>query len=392
MNIDSYFRLHQVDRCFVEAELCRVVGEIPHLCICLSGSLVEEIGNARSDLDAYVVTAAPDAARYSFGTAQIVQIGNIFVDIEFVHPEKLEKLIARMANFPAQELRDQRRSAVALTPGEMKLIHNISIAIPTEGGHFLRHVQDRIDAKIQSRLLFDYCAVLLDAVHQDVIGFIEANDIHSAKLSLRMYRLHVAGAFLAAMGETNPAEKWRSVKMREISMRNSRYALPGGRTIEEIIAFWFDSDLSIAIDSPAYSLTQLSMLSNAIVPWGLQRFVDDMPGVCEVPNIRDGSSIKFTGIPDPDFLLPVIAYDCVVRRDEVGIWLSRLGSAKRMYLNELGLETVLQFSGWKTMHGALNRLYEITDAPHTALERSVSDFHKILSSEKLVLAKGCSLC
>lgn len=388
MNVDAYYRCHRLDGPSVEAELRRLVGKIARLCICLSGSLVEGIGNARSDLDVYVITDAPDAARYSFGSAQIAQIGDIFVDVEFIHPEKLEKLIDHMALFPAHELRDQRRSAIALTPGEMKLIHNISIATPVEGDGFLRTLQDRINSKIQSRLLFDYCAILMDAVHDDVIGFIEANDVDSAKMSLRIYRQNLAGAFLAALGETNPAEKWRSMKMQRAKERKIGHVLPGGRTIKEIVECWFDSDTSIAIDSPTQSLMRLSMLSNAIVPWGVQRFADNLPGVNQIVKVREISSMISIDKPGSDIPLPVIAYDCVVRRDEIGVWLSRLGSSKRIYLNQLGLETVLQFSGLKTMRGALNRLYEISDAPQAELECCISDFHRMLSSEQLVFAKG----
>jgi hypothetical protein len=388
MNVDTYYRRHQCDGPSVEAELIRLIGEIPRFCVCLSGSLIEGIGNGRSDLDAYVITDAPDPARYSFGNAQVAPIGDIFVDIEFIHPEKLEKLIARAVGFSAQALRDQRCSAVALTPSEMKLLHNISIATPVEGEEFLRDLQGRIDVKVLSRLLFDYCSVLMDAVHQDVMGFIEANDADSAKSSLRIYRQHVAGAFLAALGETNPAEKWRSVKMRQARERKTGHVLPGGRTIEEVVECWFDLDSSIATEACTQSLMQLSMLGNAIIPWGLQRFVDGMPGVGAVANLREVSSMNSIDRPGFDIPLPVIAYDCVVRRDEAGVWMSRFGSPKRLYLNQLGLETVLQFNGRKTMRGALNRLYEISDAPQVALERSVSDFHRILSSEKLVFAKG----
>lgn len=382
MDLSGYLRFHRVQESAWMAALDEVVADIPDGALALAGSLIEGIGNARSDIDVYLVAASPDDGRLSFGDAQVVAVGGLVVDIEYVDPARLRRLTDTLARFPSDEVRNQRPSAVALTLAEIKILHNLRVARPVRGEDAWRETVRAIDARGLARLLFDFCAVSIDMTQEDAVGFLEAEDPESAIALLRMLRQHLAGALLAAFGETNPAEKWRSLKLRSLAQTHGALRLPGGRSVSGAVAFLRDADAAIGVESPVRMLTELLQLAHAVLPWGLARFesgiaLDDVPvDAAAEPVVTDAD------VHSPP--LPALTHDTRIRRDAEGIWISRIGSARRIYINAIGHELLLHFDGRTQAGRAASYISAVAGLDREETDRCFRQFATVLSHERMI--------
>lgn len=387
MDLSGYLRFHRVQESAWMAALDEVVADIPDGALALAGSLIEGIGNERSDIDVYLVAASPDDGRLSFGDAHVVAVGGLVVDIEYVDPARLRRLTDTLARFPSAEVRNQRPSAVALTLAEIKILHNLRVARPVKGEDAWRATVRAIDARGLARLIFDFCAVSIDMTQEDAVGFLEAEDPESAVALLRMLRQHLAGALLAAFGETNPAEKWRSLKLRRLAQTHGALRLPGGRSVSGTVAFLRDADVAIGLESPARMLTELLQLAHAVLPWGLARFES---GVALNGEALDGVPVDAVAEPvvtDADAKtppLPALTHDTRIRRDAEGIWISRIGSARRIYINAIGHELLLHFDGRTQAGRAASYISAVAGLDREETDRCFRQFATVLSHERMI--------
>lgn len=382
MDLSGYLRFHRVQESAWMAALDEVVADIPDGALALAGSLIEGIGNERSDIDVYLVAASPDDGRLSFGDAQVVAVGGLVVDIEYVDPARLRRLTGTLARFPSDEVRNQRPSAVALTLPEIKILHNLRVARPVKGEDAWRDTVRAIDARGLARLIFDFCAVSIDMTQEDAVGFLEAGDPESAVALLRMLRQHLAGALLAAFGETNPAEKWRNLKLRRLAQTHGAQRLPGGRSVSGAVAFLRDADAAIGIESPVRMLTELLQLAHAVLPWGLARFesgiaLDDMSADAAVEPVATDAD----AMTPP---LPALTHDTRIRRDAEGIWISRIGSARRIYINAIGHELLLHFDGRTQAGRATSYISAVAGLDREETDRCFRQFATVLSHERMI--------
>lgn len=382
MDLSGYLRFHRVQESAWITALDEVVADIPDGALALAGSLIEGIGNERSDIDVFLVAALPDDGRLSFGDAQVVAVGGLVVDIEYVDPSRLRRLTGTLARFPSAEARNQRPSAVALTLPEIKILHNLRVARPVKGEDAWRDTVRAIDARGLARLIFDFCAVSVDMTQEDAVGFLDAGDPESAVALLRMLRQHLAGALLAAFGETNPAEKWRSVKLRRLAQTHGAQRLPGGRSVSGAVAFLRDADAAIGVESPVRMLTELLQLAHAVLPWGLARFesgiaLDDMCADAAVEPVATDAD----AMTPP---LPALTHDTRIRRDAEGIWISRIGSARRIYINAIGHELLLHFDGRTRAGRAASYISAVAGLDREETDRCFRQFATVLSHERMI--------
>lgn len=385
MDLSSYLRFHRVEECDFMSALRDVIVEVPGGALALAGSLIEGTGNHRSDIDAYVIAPVPDDGRLSFSAVQVVAIRGLMVDIEYVDPVALRRLTDTLAMFPSTEIRDQRPSATALSMAEAKVLHNLLLAHPIYGADVWCDKIRAIDAPSLARLLFDFCSVSIDMIQEDTLGFLEVGDSESGRTLLRMLRQYLGGAMLAAFGETNPAEKWRSLKLRRLKATHGDTCLPGGRSLRDAVDFWCDADAAIAREEPSTMLADLLQLADAVLPWALERFHSGLPLGVVLPTVPSQSSAN-EGADSP--VLPALSLDTRIRRDEQGIWISRIGSPRRIYVNDLGYELLLQFNGHTQAGCAATRLFAAADVECEEAHRCIDHFATILSHERMIWEGG----
>ena len=116
------------------------------------------------------------------------------------------------------------------------------------------------------------------------------------------------------------------------------------------LAFLRDADAAIGLESPVRMLTELLQLAHAVLPWGLARFesgiaLDDVPVDVPVDAVAEPVVTDADAKTPP---LPALTHDTRIRRDAEGIWISRIGSARRIYINAIGHELLLLMPGFAT--------------------------------------------
>lgn len=382
MDLPSYLRFHRLE----ERELMTALNEaivldMPGSALALAGSLIEGIGNSRSDIDAYVIAPAPCDGRLSFGTCQVVSVRGLMLDIEYVDLVLLRRLTDTLARFPSTHDRDPRTSAIALSMTEIKILHNLLLAQPVFGADVWHDTICAIDAAALARILFDFCSVSIDMTQEDSLGFLGADDPESARGSLRILRQHLGGAILATFGETNPAEKWRNLKLRQLKATYGDTRLPGGRNLREAVDFWCDADMAIAREAPLTMLSALLQLADSILPWALERFQSGISLSSVLPALSRQSSTKAS---IDSLLLPTLSLDTRIRRDKQGVSISRIGLPRRIYVNDLGHELLLQFNGSTQTSCAAARLFDATGVDHEEACRCIDYFYTVLLHEQMI--------
>lgn len=381
MRLDAFLSAHGSSRADLVATLLRETQGPDDAPLFLSGSLVEGLGNHRSDVDAYLVSATGAGEHAAFGDVILLELSDIIVDLEVVAPARLDALLDRLAAFPSSAPRDPRRAAVAFSPGETKLLHNLRVAEPVRGASRLVDLRSRLDVRALARIGLDLASVMLDAIHVDVLGFIEAGDDASARLQLRAFASQLAAALLAALGDTGLAEKWRTRRLALAASARGSLALPGGLTIARTVSRLAELDYTIAMQPPPSVLPQLVRLSHAIIPWAQERFLSGRPLDEAAPPALEQPPIEI----DADATaLPPLAVDCRLQRDGRGLWLGSIGSPRQLYINELAHELLLRFDGCTSRSQAATRLQQLTPAAPDELERCIGDFHAVLQANCLL--------
>lgn len=190
----------------------------PIVCAFVSGSLIEGIGNARSDLDVFVVTphgdveSAVDAVPFTFGEARIdiSYAEDIRVDTEVWTIHSIRVAAKQLREVPL----DDRAAMTSMDERRLQLAHRIRIGVPTVHDEMFRSIQGLFD---YARLAFVLCnRFLADYLNdaEDAAGAIGAGDGGTALLTSRAALGSVVDAYLAAHGETNAKPKWRVPKLR----------------------------------------------------------------------------------------------------------------------------------------------------------------------------------
>lgn len=184
-----------------------------------AGSLVEGIGNTRSDIDLYVLTEDEVDTDGFVDTASGSDVTIDFldgqrVDLETWRRSRLESLVERFAAF------DPRHSKLylAFSRHEIEFFHALLSGVALEGAELLEKYRTVVSPE-------RFCAAMrhmaLDASEgfvEDCLGALESDDLATATLMLRASQDGVVDALLAAHGVTNAKLfKWRQVFLDRVA-------------------------------------------------------------------------------------------------------------------------------------------------------------------------------
>lgn len=389
MFLDEFLRSHGVDF----TQLCCLVREYTQITddeiLYATGSLVEGLGNHRSDVDVYLVSDRDLADRCTVGSIIILPLSSCTIDIEVVSSRRIDDLIRRLSQYPPEGQRDPRRSALAFSPGELKLLHNLVIGIPINvGNDSFQALRSRIDPRAISRCLFDYNAVLIDVLHTDILGLLESGDFYSARSLIGNFLFSLAGAFLAVLGNTNPAEKWRVAKLLRFEGALDHAGLPGGLSISLVAEQLRGLHVDCApTASGVWSyFRRVVRLSNYIIPWGQRKFVAHTEdGHPTLPPIKSVSHVsEVVCLRDSSDSLPSLTAECRIHYDPEGYRLWRVGSAMTVTLNELAYELILQFDGNTRLGSAVEKLVGPTGETRTRLSAAANDLKDVLQQRGFI--------
>ncbi|HWL37535.1 MAG TPA: hypothetical protein VNQ77_15225 [Frankiaceae bacterium] len=183
--------------------------------VLVTGSLVEGLGNSRSDVD--IVTFADEViagASLDVATGSVVDIAHVSgvrVDHEVWTVAYVEELIERFAKYDVRE----EKFYMAFTRHEIELVHCVLAARAIQGADIHARWVEQLDparfADTMRHMAHDACEGFVD----DAVGALASGDLDTATLMTRAATESLVDAFLAARGVTSPKLfKWRQRILR----------------------------------------------------------------------------------------------------------------------------------------------------------------------------------
>ncbi|GGY26836.1 PqqD family protein [Paludibacterium paludis] len=389
MRLSDYLRSHRLDMTRLEAFVREQFAPLPDEPVYLTGSLVEGLGNRRSDLDVYLLTDRGMPSTLINGSMAIMALERTTVDLEVISPARVDALLARLASLPSNEMRDQRVSATAFAPAELKFLHNLRIGAPICNEDAFRRIASQVEGRRLARLLFDHAVAWINSLHVDILGLIEDRDHASARHLLHHYLGHLAAAFLAANGNTNPAEKWRVRKLAGLALGGGRAAMPGGASVAGMARSF--QALHIACEADAASVRRefgrIARMGHAIIPWGQRRFLENaaLEPQPEPPEDFPPAAHHHSGHDATEAPLEPLELDCHLRYAGNGDYvLTAIDDGTTLTLNESGYELLLRFDGRTSRREAVRSLAGLTRASPREMAGTLDDFQLLLETRGLI--------
>jgi hypothetical protein len=206
MNLEQFLHLKGSDLSCVVATARATLGIERCDMLLAVGSLVEGLGNSKSDLDLLLVTSRDDS---SFPSREVALLsGNCLTDVQILRVAELEEILARFEAWSRSSW--DVTHAVRLTPEERRLLHRLLHGTAL-------HVDDdnaiaaRLPARSDlARLKLHVARHLSRTIQVDMAGYRECGDYSSLVFAAQELLGHAVDGLAAGHQLTNPTAKWRS--------------------------------------------------------------------------------------------------------------------------------------------------------------------------------------
>jgi hypothetical protein len=226
MGITDFLKANEISLDDVIEKVKASVHLAPSDVLFLCGSLLEGLGNEKSDLDLFLVTNRRDIPFMSLHDVALA-VGWCLVDIRVVQRSDVEALLGRFNEWSRQPR--QPRSAKAFTIDDRKLLHRLRSGRALYGAPEFARLQDALSPIDLARHLLDWARYFADTFQVDLAGLRSAGDPYSMLFAAQELLGHAMDALLADHHYSNPNPKWR---IRQLSYLPDEWelALPGRRT------------------------------------------------------------------------------------------------------------------------------------------------------------------
>ena len=206
MDLADFLSRSGITRQDVIAKVDSAVHLTPGDVLFVSGSLVEELGNEKSDLDLFLITSRTDIQFTSLHDV-IVVVNDCIIDIRVVQHSAVEEILGRFNHWARQPR--LARNAFEFTDDDRKFLHRLLIGEAFYGASDLRKLKDCLDAKDLARHKLDWARHLAGTIQIDLAGLHSAGDQYSMLFAAQELLGHTMDGLLAGYGYTNPNQKWR---------------------------------------------------------------------------------------------------------------------------------------------------------------------------------------
>jgi len=198
----------------------------PHA-VWMSGSLVEGLGNAGSDVDLFVAVERVDPAwslvrqgsRYA---VDVRVLGGRRVDYEYWTLESIEAVRARLELLPLDDPATNNLNFLA--GDEVDFVHRLKVGVPLAGEAGFEEIRGRFDLEKFRRYLVQNAVQYVDDAFDDSVGMFEAGDLECAVLRARYTAELAVDVLLYHHGVTNDKAKYRAAKLRRLAAGDARAA------------------------------------------------------------------------------------------------------------------------------------------------------------------------
>ncbi|MFD0884807.1 hypothetical protein ACFQ08_09630 [Streptosporangium algeriense] len=194
-----------------------------HRAVYLAGSLVRGWGNSGSDLDVYVVSAAPRTAPSTalapvaltpdHVPVEVVHVDGVRWDIEYWTDSQVDQMFAKVS---WEEFDTNHSVADLLTSHEMDFLERLGSAVSVTGEEWLAGRRTQLESSAIRSILVSRALNLSDLFVEDAVGQLKAGDVESAVLSAKLAFGYAVNALHVSCGEFGHSAKWRARRFRQV--------------------------------------------------------------------------------------------------------------------------------------------------------------------------------
>jgi hypothetical protein len=232
MNIVEFLSRRGAELPAVMAKVDATVGLGARDVLLAVGSIVEGLGNSKSDLDLLLITPRGKSSLPSQDSVALL-VGACLIDVRILRQVEIEELLSRFKIWSQSPWNVTH--PVGFTLEERILLHRLL------HGHILhKGKSERIMARMPA--LIDLARLKLQVARQtsrtiqvDMAGYREARDFASLVFAAQEVLGHAVDALLAGYRLTNPISKWRSRMLESLpsDWERSLAVRPTGLTASE---------------------------------------------------------------------------------------------------------------------------------------------------------------
>lgn len=321
MDLDEFLRLQGVTLEDVVAQAKASLRLLPGDVVFACGSLVEGLGNERSDLDLYLVTRRQDIPYTSLNDVVII-VGPCIVDVRVVERAALDGLLRRFNDWSRAPRRP--RTAIGFSEDERRLLHRLRSGRALFGAGDFKDLQDQVNPADVARHRLDWARYHATTLQIDLAGLRGAGDQHSMLFVAQEILGHTVDGLLAAHGHTNPSWKWRVRQLRDLP-DSWEIELPGRLTGASPWERYWSLHRTPERTTPGIVLDyalRIVAFSRVVFPWAEQKLL--APAAPPVPPASPGG-------PTGGEPLPHLDVDVTIRYKEGRFELLRLNGRDQSY-------------------------------------------------------------
>jgi hypothetical protein len=222
MDIQTFMTMKRLSFEKIENAIRAQVGLKVEDAALLTGSLASGVGNARSDLDVYLLTER-DLDAYQKGPSIPTHCEGVFIDIEWVPSARLKMLQQALRVDVASDL----RNALQVQYGSLDFAHRLLVGVPLYNADRVEEAQRLVDREALLSTLEAQGITGIEAVQIDILGAVEERDVLTASLLLGRLVGHINQILLARGDVTDPNEKWRWRHLTQLHRLGALPNVPG---------------------------------------------------------------------------------------------------------------------------------------------------------------------
>ena len=275
MTLNEFCRVAGVDFSSVAAEVDAGVGLLADDVLLVVGSLVEGLGNSKSDLDLLLIT--PRAAELLPRRDEIaIIVGRCVVDVRILRLADIELLLARLdewARLPWDVMH-----AAKFTKEERVLLHRLLhgqlVPHKVQGNAVARPARNSI-----ARLNLHVARHISRTIQVDMVGYRESGDYRSLVFAAQELLGHAVDALLSGHGLTNPLPKWRSRLLDSIpaDWESALTIRPSGITAGQRVWQLHRAPEDAEEESSLEYALRITAFARAVFAWAERRLVRALP-------------------------------------------------------------------------------------------------------------------
>lgn len=222
MHLDEYLVSRSLQLTEVVAAIASSTGLQAVDVLFVAGSLVEGLGNSKSDIDFFLLSDRGDIEFTSLNTVALM-VGGCLIDVRVVRYGELSGLLARFKSW--SEMPRHPRRAMSFSYDERKMLHRLASGLPLHGAERFAALKAELDVEQFARHKLDLSRFLASTWQIDLAGLRDCVDILSMPFAAQELLGHTVDALLAGHGKLNPNPKWRPRELKGLPL-NWTSALP----------------------------------------------------------------------------------------------------------------------------------------------------------------------